>query len=283
MILIADSGSTKCDWVLIDQDQSRIDTKSAGINPYFQDQKAIRKIIESDETLYINRGKITKVYFYGAGCSSDTLKARVASSLKTVFYNLTEIIVDHDMAGAAFALADGKPGICCILGTGSNSILYDGQNLVEQIPSSGFILGDEGSGAYFGKLLASKWLYKSLPDELQENFGNTFSLTKDAILNFVYREANPNRYLAQFAQFLSQQRDHPYIQQLIKRGFSEFLAIHVWCYKNFRNYPVHFTGSIAFHFQDELREVSRIHGIKIGNTIKTPIEGMVAQTLKMYS
>ena len=272
MILVADSGSSKCDWIVTDgKNQTLLSTM--GFNPFFHNTDIIAaKMIEAGLGDYA--GETKKVFYYGAGCSSPEFNLVVRKAISSVFPH-SEVYVDHDLAGAAHATCDHKPGIACILGTGSNSCYFDGENIIEKIPALGYILGDEGSGAYFGKKLLAAYLYNRLPPKIYKNFQDHYNISKKEIFENVYMKPNANVYLASFMRFLSGLRDDVQVREMIYQGFSDFIRIHVWCYENNREVPVHFVGSIAHYFEDLLRHACRVHHLTLGNILKQPVYALV--------
>ncbi len=275
MIVIADSGSTKCDWALIQSDGEILSIFSTmGFNPFFHSKEIV-----SGE-LFKNRGhfppikRVEKVFFYGAGCSSPAKIKIIENGLK-LFFTESEIHVDHDLMGAAYATYNGEPGISCILGTGSNSCFFDGEKIHEEVPSLAFILGDEGSGSYFGKKLLKEVLYKTLPEELQTEFDKEFKLDESEVLERVYNNNKANVYLASFMKFVSDHQEHSHVHAILLEGIKEFLEVHVKCYEGYSNYPVHFVGSVAFYCQKVLDEACKELGIKRGKIEKKPIHGLI--------
>ena len=228
-----------------------------------------------NDLLNLYKNDVLHICFYGAGASSESRQAIVNNALKRVFHNTNEIMVDHDLKGAAIATAQGDPGIACILGTGSNSCYYDGSIVHEVVPSLGYVLGDEGSGAYFGKILLSKYLYKKLPIEVSMALETELGITMESVFEGVYSKPDPNVYLASFMHFAFERKDHPFFKDMIYKGISTFMNIHVWCYENFREVPVHFVGSIAYLFKDVLEEVAKNYRFTIGNILQKPIHSLV--------
>jgi hypothetical protein len=203
----------------------------------------------------------------------------ICRGLQGVFTN-ANIVVEHDLLGSAMATYDGEPCISCILGTGSNSCFFDGQSVYEEVPSLAYILGDEGSGSYFGKILLREYFYKKLPGDLLSAFEKEFQLTKEEVLQKVYREPNPNTYLAGFMRFIAVFRDHPHVKSWIIAGIREFIGIHVKCFANWQKVPVHFVGSIGHIFIDSLKEAARLEGLRLGRVIQKPIEGLAEYHLR---
>lgn len=280
MFLIADSGSTKCDWRLIDGDTHR-DFKSVGINPYFHNEDVIEAEMKKVSELMKIADDIKAVFFYGAGCSSTELKRIVEAGLNRIFHN-AQIYVDHDLVAAAFAVYEDEPCIACILGTGSNSCHFDGDIVREEVPALAYILGDEGSGSYFGKKLLTDFLYKQLPENIHEALKEQFDLNKNVIMDRVYRKPHANVYLASFMPFISSFRDEPYVRDMIREGLGKFLDIHVKCFRDSGTVKTHFVGSVAFYQEDILREVAAEKGILVGNIVERPIEGLSRHHIKHY-
>jgi N-acetylglucosamine kinase-like BadF-type ATPase len=278
MVLIADSGSTKCDWVLIDGDK-RIDFSTMGFNPFFHNEEIISNAIKNNTELFSHANEISLLFLYSAGCSSKELKLVVERGLRNCFPK-ANIYVDHDLVAAAFATYSGVPGISCILGTGSNSCYFDGDVVKEQVPALGYILGDEGSGSYFGKKVLADFLYKKLPEKLHNDIVNQFGLTKDIIFEHVYMRPHANVYLASFMKVISENKDLPYVQQMIFDGMLHFLKNHVCCFYNYSKLPVHFIGSIAFYHEVALRKAAESLDITVGNIIQKPIYGLVDYHVK---
>jgi len=282
MILVADSGSTKCDWILTD-DNNEIPTGTMGFNPFFHSTDLILNKIKENEILSDNISNISAVYFYGAGCSSPERNAIVENALRLAFPEATEIVVDHDETAAAIATCGDMPGIACILGTGSNSCFFDGTQTSYEIPALGYVLGDEGSGAFFGKALLKEFLYKRLPADIHEDFVAEFGIDKEEIFNAVYHKPNPNVYLASFMRFISERREHPYFKERIYEGLASFANAHITCFQNYKEVPVHFVGSIAYYFREVLEEVANNYRFTIGEVIKKPITNLKNYHLKQMT
>ncbi|GHA67565.1 hypothetical protein [Pontibacter akesuensis] len=275
MILIADSGATKTDWRMMNADGVSTQVNTAGISPQYLDAAQIYTIL-ADELLPNLEEKHPKaIYYYGTGCSSPDRNLRVEQALAKAFPG-SLIHVDHDLLAAARALCGHQRGIACILGTGSNSCLYDGKNIEDNVPSLGFLMGDEGSGAYLGKMLIKAYLYRELPEELALSLKNRYNLTKDSILDSVYYSDMPSTYLATFARFMHDKRKDPVIRAMIYQNFDEFFERHICKYKDFDKVPVNFVGSIAFHFSDTLKQVAKKYGATIGTIITSPSDGLMA-------
>lgn len=274
MILIADSGSTKTDWRFVTSNSVLSQAQTAGFNPMYQEAEEIYQELKDVLLPQLAGNSPTAIYYYGAGCSSPERNQRVEEALRMAFPS-SEAFVDHDLLGAARALCGQNAGIACILGTGSNTCLYNGTDITDNVPSLGFLLGDEGSGAYMGKLLIKAYLYRELPEDLATSLKNTYSLTKDGILDAVYNSSIPSRYMATFAKFMFDKQKHPVVHAMIYENFAEFFERHVVKYEDHENLPVSFVGSIAFHFQDILKKVAQKYGLQIGTIIKSPSEGLI--------
>ncbi len=272
MILIADSGSTKTHWCLV-SDNSVDHLFTQGFNPYTQSESYIREAIRL-ELLSQVKSEISSIYYYGAGCSSDD-KIEVIKSALSASFPKSQLHVDHDLLASARALCGNQKGIAAILGTGSNSCLFDGKNIIENIPALGFILGDEGSGSYLGKKLLASFFYKNLPQDLEFSFKKEYASSKEEILESVYKKPNPNRFLASFAPFLSKNISHPFIHDLVFQSFSDFFTSQVMKYENATSYPFNCVGSIGIVFSDVLSEVIQAKGFTKGKIIKSPMEGLL--------
>ena len=279
MILIADSGSTKCDWKLMDGTREVGAISTMGFNPFFHSESIISATIKAQGMLYKYAEKVDEIYIYSAGCSSPELNKVLENGLKSVFRK-AKIHVDHDVLGAALAACQGKEGIACILGTGSNSCYYDGETIYEEIPSLAYILGDEGSGSWYGKQVLRDYLYKEpIPEELRQELVDQ-GHDKTSILENIYMQPHANVYLASFMKTISKFRDTEYVDSMIHAGMRAFLERHVCCFKNHKEVTTNFVGSIAYYFQDILKEEAEKLGITVGNIIKKPIDGLVEYHLK---
>ena len=273
MMLIADSGSTKTDWcVILDNTPiKRIGTK--GLNPFFQSEEEIQQELTHSLLPQLPEGTIDSVYFYGAGCTPEkapTLRRAIADSLPVV----GNIKAYSDMLAAARGLCGREAGITCILGTGSNSCFYDGKEIVNHISPLGFILGDEGSGAVLGKLLVGDILKNQLSPAIKEVFLKQFDLTVPEIIDRVYRQPFPNRFLASLSPFIAQHLEEPGIRQLVLGSFIAFLRRNVMQY-DYPQYPAHFIGSVAHCYKEILQEAAQETGIRIGKILQSPMEGLI--------
>ena len=270
--LIADSGSTKTDWCIVDESGAFSTIRVKGMNPYFQDEEEISSEIEKKLLPAVGDNVIDTVYFYGAGCIFDKVKV-VENAIKK-HITAKRIFVESDLLGVARAVCGKTEGIACILGTGSNSCLYDGDKIVSNISPLGFILGDEGSGAVLGKLLVGDLLKGILPERLKSLFLEQYGLTPAYIIDKVYRQPFPNRFLAGFAPFLAEHLDEPSIYRLVADSFYAFI------YRNVKQYhrddcEVSFVGSIAYFFRDILSAVASDTGIVLGKIVQNPMDGLL--------
>lgn len=268
-LLIADSGSSKTDWVLFSETDGTFEVHTTGINPVRDSERAISCILTNELLPQLPHTHISAVHFYGAGCIAPYSTA-VIQQLSMCFPE-SEIHVESDLLGAARALCGTTPGIACILGTGSNSCLYNGKDIVANVSPLGYILGDEGSGAVLGRTLVGDVLKRQLPEELCNEFLSSYSLTPSAIIEKVYRQPQANRFLASLTPFLHQHRTHPQIHHMIVTAFRQFLQRNIRQY-NAPDMSVNFTGSIAFHFQEELTEALQSESMNRGVILQKPIE-----------
>lgn len=270
MILIAESGSTKTDWVLLGNKGVTKRQQTLGINPYHQNTNSIVTIINSLDDF----GSVTKIFFYGAGCAVDEKKQIIKDSLLKIFPD-ANCEINSDVLAAARSVCGREKGIACIIGTGSNSCLYNGENIEHNVAPLGYILGDEGSGAVMGKKLIADILKDLAPKEIKNAFYQKYKLDYADIINKVYKEEAPSRFLAQFTVFLSENIHSPYVSQLVKKSFSEFFKRNIKQYNNHISLPIHFIGSIAFYFKNELQIVAKETGLNLGKIQKSPLEGLI--------
>ncbi|MBR9860783.1 N-acetylglucosamine kinase [bacterium] len=282
MIIVADSGSTKCDWILIDRDR-KLRAETMGFNPFFHSADFIFEKIAENEVLNSSKERVEEVHFYGAGCSNVGRINIVKEALAKHFINAKIITVEEDLNGAAYATCGNDEGIVCILGTGSNACYYDGQNVIKGQPALGYILGDEGSGAYFGKVLVSSYLYGNLPKELALDLEEYCNPSLDSVLSSVYNEPHANVYLASFMKFISNHKSHEFFENMIYDGMKRFAEIHITHHPNYKNIPVSFVGSIAFYFEDVLKRVAEDMEFNIGNIIQKPIDALTDFHLAMVN
>lgn len=273
MILIADSGSTKTDWVLCDKGEIVTRIKTQGLNPTIQSAEDILAVLTNELAGKINADMPESVHFYGAGCAYDNANRRMQTALEATF-TTKDIHINSDLLAAARALCGHEEGIACILGTGSNSCLFDGSNIIDNTPSLGFILGDEGSGAHLGRQLVSDCIKKQLSKELREKFFSRYQLDKATILERVYRTPLPNRWLASFTPFLSENKKNAEIQTLLKHCFTQFFQRNTMVYRK-SWLPIHIIGGVGVNFVQEIKETAESLGLSIGKIVESPMEGLI--------
>lgn len=274
MILLADSGSTKTDWGLVENGKLVKRLRTSGMNPFQMSEEAITEEIKTHLVPELPGTVLDEVHFYGAGCTKEK-QPIVERALRA---NLTingECEVASDMLGAARGICGHKPGIACILGTGSNTCSYDGKNLVKNVSPLGFILGDEGSGAVLGKLLVGDVLKNQMPEAITKRFFEKYKLTSAEIIDRVYRQPKPNTFLASFVPFLEENIDEPKIYNLVKESFRSFLRRNVMQYDGWQTLPIGFNGSIAKIYKKPLLEALEEEGMHLGRIIQAPMEAMV--------
>lgn len=275
MILIADSGSTKTDWRLIDKNKEIHQFHTVGMNPYFVGSDQIAQTVR--EGVYASHSEwkgALEIFFYGAGCSTDDKRAVVSAGLKTVFPD-AKIEVTHDIVAAARATCGHAPGIAAILGTGSNSCYYNGKQIVESVISPGYIFGDEGSGGQIGRALLTDYLYDELPEDLTKHFEHRFpEATREAILDAVYKQPRPNRFLASFSKFVYQNISNEYCVKLVIKCFDQFFDRHICKYEKHQEVPLHVVGSVGYYYSKLLQSVAENKGVSMGKILETPIAGL---------
>lgn len=280
MILIVDSGSTKCDWIAVNNNGKQILEKirTLGLNPAILKENKLIKIIKSSPELMEHKNNVTHIFFYGAGCGTEKPRLALLKILEDIFIN-AEVEVQEDTWAAVRATInqDDEAAVVCILGTGSNCSYYDGTLLHQRVKSLGYTLMDDASGNYYGKELIRDYYFNHMPEVLKVSFNEKYDLDADFIKNNLYKQPNPNAYLASFAEFMFLNKDSEYIKELIKSGLRRFAKNMILQFKNeIQVVPVHFAGSIAFFSEDEIREVAQEFNFKVGNIVRRPIEGLVA-------
>lgn len=273
IILIADSGSTKAEWCLLD-DKKRKTIYTQGMSPYFLDTEQIQQILAIELKSKLKNVEPDEVYYYGTGCANPENVKSVKQALKKIFTKAT-ISVDHDLMGAAKALCGSEKGVACILGTGSNSCYYNGKKIIKNSPGLGYILGDEGSGAYLGKKVVQYYLYNTFDPDLMDRFNAKYNTTNVEILDAVYKHPLPNRFLAGFVPFLIENRGHFMIENIIEDGFNDFFFNHIYKYRESWIMPIHFIGSVAFGFKDVLKDMCNAYELELGRVLKNPMDGLV--------
>ena len=278
MILVADSGSSKTDWMAYSPGHT-LTFNTQGINPYFVNANDVVKILSKNRDLSAYATTIKEVYFFGSGCSSPDKHEIISNGLSAFFTNAF-ISVDHDLIGSAYATCGDKKGLTCILGTGSNITYYDGTTIHDGKHGLGYVLGDEGSGTFFGRKVLVSYLYSTMPPELSIEFAKEFKADKDTVIQNIYQKPFPNSYLASFSRFMIAHKSHPFIQQILTDGFQEFVDTNIKDYKEHKTLDCHFVGSIAFYYQDELRKVCAANNIKVGKILQKPVTGIFEYILK---
>jgi N-acetylglucosamine kinase-like BadF-type ATPase len=277
MRLIVDSGSTKADWIAIDDNGKVLfTTQTLGLNPEVLDAKEIIERLNERFDILQNKKNATHLFFYGAGCGTERMKLNLSQVFKNYFINAI-ISVEEDTYAAVYATTPkGQKAIVSILGTGSNCSYFDGKELHQKVQSLGYIVMDDCSGNVFGKELIRKYYFNKMPKELAEEFEKEYDLDPDAVKSKLYKEPNPNAYLATFAKFLIQHKDTEFCKKIIYKGMKSFVKNYIRQYDNCKEVPVHFVGSIAFYLKDELQEIFNKYDMKLGNVLRRPIDGLIA-------
>ncbi|AYN00269.1 ATPase [Chryseobacterium aahli] len=280
MVAIVDSGSTKSDWVILDEFKNVfLKTETIGFNPNFISRELIVPEIEKNTSLNSVKNSITKIYFYGSGCGVKQNCETIEHEVGRVFTN-AKISVREDLAAAAFAAYNGKPAIVCIMGTGSNSCYFDGENLKIKLPSLGILIGDEGSGSAIGKQLVRRFFMQKLPQDLHEEFENTYHLTIEEALKNMYHSTRPNAFLADFNKFVVERKDHPYFVQMVSEEMKNFFEYQVIPYEESKESEINFIGSIAYYYENILRSVASELQLNVGHVVQKPIESLVNYHIK---
>lgn len=274
---IIDAGSTKMEWILLDGEAVKDRFTTEGFNPNYSDRQDLEKMVSSVETCHgvSLQNEIQSIHYYGTGCGSE----QNCLLIKEVFQNHfphAEIHVTHDLLAACHAVLGHDKGIACILGTGSNSCVYDGEKIVDRAVSLGYLLGDEGSGMHIGREVVRAYFYGFMPEDLRQVFEATYHLELEDFINRLYHEGQPSRYLASFAKFAGENQTHPYIRGLVKGCFKAFIEAFALRYSDCKSLKVSFIGSVAFYFQDILMESLSDYGLTMGIVIQTPAEGLVS-------
>ncbi|WP_136481237.1 N-acetylglucosamine kinase [Cognatitamlana onchidii] len=279
MILIVDSGSTKSDWLAVDKNGNKLMEKvrTKGLNPAILSEKKLYKIIKKSEDLKAHKEEVTHVFFYGAGCGTENPKLMLKGVLEDIFSN-AHVEVNEDTLAAVYSTINhpNEAAVVCIMGTGSNCSYFDGEKLHQRVISLGYTLMDDASGNYYGKQLIRDYYFNHMPENVKVAFGAKFNMDSDFIKYNLYKQPNPNAYLASFAEFMFLHKDSEYTINLIKNGIRLFARNMILQYKEeLKTVPVHFAGSIAFFSQKEIREVADEMGFKVGNFERRPIDGLV--------
>lgn len=274
MILIADGGSTKSNWGLINYPNAPVFFNTEGYNPYFVDTATIVASMNEQLPDNLDRAAVKEVYYYGAGCSVPEKVEIVSKAMQAVFRK-AKVVVGHDLLAAARALLGRDAGFAAILGTGTNTCFYDGQNVVLNIDSLGYFLGDEGSGSYIGKRLLRDFMRGYLPEQMSKNFKETFGLSNEDIFDNLYNKPLPNRFLASFSKFVYDNNNFSYSREIVKEGFQTFFKNLVTHYPDYHKYSFNCIGSVGYNFRDVLMEVSIENNMKVGKIVRSPIDDLV--------
>jgi glucosamine kinase len=274
-ILIADSGATKCEWTLAETRKKHRTVFTQGISPYFLNTPQIEAIIRNELLPGLKQYSVDAVYYYGTGCSSPENAKLVKKAITNVFKG-AEVQVTHDLMGAARALCGKEKGIAGILGTGSNSCYYNGKKVVKNSPGLGYVLGDEGSGAYLGKKVLQYYLYKTYDEELTYKFEAKYKgINAVEILEYIYKKPLPNRYLATFTLFLAENRGHYMVENIIEDGLNDFFFTHLCKYGESWKLPIHFTGGVSYAFRDVVKDLCHSYEFELGQILKNPMQGLL--------
>lgn len=276
MKLLVDSGSTKADWIAIDDDGKVLfTTQTLGLNPEVLNKDEIISRLDDRFDISHNRENVSHLFFYGAGCGTDRMKEYLAVAFRSYFPN-ADVSVQEDTYAAVFATTPkGEKAIVCILGTGSNCSYFDGRELHQKVQSLGYIAMDDCSGNQFGRQLIRGYYFNKMPKNLAAEFEKAYDLDADAIKNKLYKEPNPNAYLATFAKFLIQHKENDFCKEIILAGMQDFVENYILQYENAHEVPIHFIGSIAFYLKDELEQVLKRYDLQLGNVLRRPIDGLI--------
>ncbi|MBG9378176.1 N-acetylglucosamine kinase [Panacibacter sp. DH6] len=272
--LIADSGSTKCEWCLIANNRKK-KIITQGISPYFLTAAEIVALLQNELVKKIKDVQVDEVHYYGTGLGNPDNVKVLKKVLKKVFPS-AKIEANIDLLAAARAVCGNEKGVACILGTGSNSCYYNGKKIIKNSPGLGYVLGDEGSGAYLGRKVIQHFLYNTFDEELLLRFNEQFKTNANDILEHVYKRPQPNRYLASFAVFLAENRGHYMIENIIEDGLNDFFFTHLYKYRESWLYPISFVGSVAYGLQDVLQDLCNTYELELGKVLKQPMDGLIA-------
>lgn len=277
MILLVDSGASKAEWAALNaRHEKEFITETLGLNPEVVSKEVILERINNNPMLSQRRKEVKKILFYGAGCGTGRMQNFVKEVLKGFFSN-SVVEVEEDTYGAVYATIEGgQPAIVCILGTGSNCSYWDGKKLNQKVESLGYILMDDCSGNYFGKRLVRDYYFNKMPKHIAKDFSEKFSMDPDAIKESIYQLPNPNRYLAAIGGFILSYKTDPYGQKIIAKGIKSFIRNYILQYKQADSVPIHFVGGIAYNIKDELKRLLEAKGLRLGNVVRRPIDGMVS-------
>ena len=276
MILIVDSGSTKTDWIALDKNGNELfSTQTLGLNPQMLSNEILNERIKNNYDIYKNRNLVNKLFFYGAGCGVESTQNRILKVFKSIFTK-SEFDIKEDTYAAVYSVVEkGVPSIVNIIGTGSNCSYYDGNSVIQKVQSLGYVLMDYASGNYYGKYLIRAYYFNKMPKTLRDEFAEKFDLSPNTIKNKLYREENPNTYLATFARFLIENKSDEYFKEIIYKGLERFIDYQILQYDDFSSVDIHYVGSIAFYLKDEITRVGKKYNLNTGKFIKRPIDGLV--------
>ena len=276
MILIVDSGSTKTDWIAVDRKGNTLfSTQTLGLNPQVLSSAILKERIINNFELYQHRDEVSHLFFYGAGCGVDSPQRRIRMVFQEIFTH-SEFIIKEDTYAAVYAAAEiGKKSIVCILGTGSNCTYFDGEDIEQRVTSLGYVLMDEASGNFYGKQLIRSYYFKTMSEDLASEFEREYDLSPDTIKENIYRRENPNTYLATFSRFLIKHKENEVFQQIIANGLERFINHQILQFKNAKEVPIHFIGSIAFFLEEEIKKALELKGLTMGRIVQRPIDELV--------
>ena len=276
MILVVDSGSTKTDWIALDENGEEIfSTQTLGLNPQMLSNEILNERIKNNFDIYKNRKSVEKLFFYGAGCGVESTQERILKVFNSIFIN-SEFDIKEDTYAAVYSAVDiGTPSIVNIIGTGSNCSYYDGEKVIQKVQSLGYVLMDYASGNYYGKYLIRAYYFNKMPEDLREEFSKNYDLSPNSIKNKLYREENPNTYLAGFAKFLIENKSNEYFKEIIFKGLERFIDYQILQYDDFSKVDIHYVGSIAYYLRDEITRIGKKYNLKTGKFIQRPSIGLV--------
>ena len=282
MIFIVDSGSTKTDWIALDNSGKVLfSTQTLGLNPQVLPSSILTERILNNYELYQNREKVSHVHFYGAGCGVESPARRIERVFKEIFTSSKFSILEDTYAAVYASTEPNTPAIVCIIGTGSNCTYFDGINIEQRITSLGYVLMDEASGNFFGKQLIRAFYFKTMPEDLAKKFEEEYDLSPDQIKENVYRKENPNTYLAKFAQFIVKNKEVLEMKSIIEDGLQRFISHQILQFENAKDVPIHFIGSIAHYLKDDIDIALKRNGLRLGNVVRRPIDGLVQYHQKL--
>ena len=282
MIFVVDSGSTKTDWIALDDSgEVLFSTQTLGLNPQVLPSAILTERVINNYDLYQNREKVSHVYFYGAGCGVESPVKRIEKVFSEIFASSKFSILEDTYAAVYATTRPNNPAIVCILGTGSNCTYFDGKEIEQRTTSLGYVLMDEASGNFYGKQLIRAYYFKTMPEILAKKFEDQYDLSPDQIKENVYRRENPNTYLAKFAKFIIEHKEFTEMKTIIEEGLQRFIFHQILQFDDAKEVPIHFIGSIAHYLKDEIDEALKKNGLSLGNVVKRPIDGLVEHRRKL--